>query len=119
VNHRNLSAKTRRGSDNRKARFPDSVGGVESILGLAPDLETFTQHFTLVQGFVQAQPGAHAALMSAAHQDPEAITRSIVALGAVLLDIAAGAFRLTPEEMLEKVGEGVARMVSENGSPAY
>lgn len=36
------------------------------------------------------------------------MTRSRVALGAVLLDIAAGAFHLTPDQMLDKVSEGTA-----------
>ncbi len=77
---------------------------------LAPDPVTFTRHFALVQAYVRSQPGSHTALMRAANDDPEAMTTSIVALGAVLLDIAAGAFDLTPEEMLDKLAAGVAHL---------
>jgi len=51
--------------------------------------------------------------MAAANEDPEAMTTSIVALGEVLLDIAAGAFKLTPEQMLDKVAGGVENLSSE------
>lgn len=61
-----------------------------------------------VQAYVRSEPGAHGRLMAAARQDPEAVTASLVALGTVLLDIAAGAFHLTPDEMLEKVATRVA-----------
>ena len=80
---------------------------------LAPDPVTFTRHFSLVQAYVSSQPGSHAALMEAANADPEGMTTSIVALGAVLLDICAGAFRLTPEEMLDKVAEGVSHITDD------
>lgn len=81
---------------------------------LAPDPATFTQHLGLMQDYVASRPGAHANLMSAAHADPEGLTMSITALGAVLLDIAAGAFKITPEEMLDKLAEGVARILAED-----
>ena len=77
---------------------------------LAPDPDTFGRHFSLVQDYVQARPGSHAALMDTAREEPEEMTMSIVALGAVLLDIAAGAFRLTPEQMLDKVAQGIHRL---------
>ena len=82
---------------------------------LAPDPETFSRHFSLVEAYVKSRPGSHTALMAAAREDPEGMTTSIVALGAVLLDIAAGAFRLTPEEMLDKVAENVDHMI--DGEP--
>lgn len=66
---------------------------------------TFSRHLQLVQDYVKSTPGSHAALMTAARADPEQVTMSIVALGAVLLDIAAGAFHLTADQMLEKVAE--------------
>lgn len=70
----------------------------------------FAQTLRAVQAYVRAEPGAHTALMATARRDPEGTTTSLVSLGTVLLDIAAGAFRLTPDEMLEKVaarvGEG-------------
>jgi hypothetical protein len=98
-----------------KARLSLTVRPVESILSeLAPDPATFTEHLGLVQAFVRAQPGAHAALMEAAHEDPEKVTMSIVALGAVLLDIAAGAFKMSPDDMLDKVALGVAAIVAED-----
>ena len=75
-----------------------------------PDHLRFSQTLRAVQAYVRAEPGAHAALMETARRDPEAMTASLVALGTVLLDIAAGAFHLTPDEMLDKVaarvGEG-------------
>jgi hypothetical protein len=74
---------------------------------LAPDPETFARHFSLVQAYVKSAPGSHTALMESAREEPEEMTMSIVALGAVLLDIAAGAFHLTPEQMLDKVGESI------------
>ena len=77
---------------------------------LAPDPQTFGRHFSLVQDYVQSRPGSRAALMDRARQEPEAMTMSIVALGAVLLDIAAGAFRMTPEQMLEKVGDQIHQL---------
>ncbi|MGB8649587.1 MAG: hypothetical protein WCD35_02885 [Mycobacteriales bacterium] len=79
----------------------------------APDPDTFFRHLALVQAYVRSEAGSHAALMSAAREDPEGLTTSIVALGAVLLDVAAGAFDLTPDEMLDKVAAGVARLDSE------
>lgn len=77
------------------------------ITELAPDPAAFARHFALVQAYVRSQPGSHTALMTAAHADPEGMTTSIVALGAVLLDIAAGAFGLSPEQMLDKLAERV------------
>jgi hypothetical protein len=74
---------------------------------LAPDPETFARHFSLVQAYVKSRPGSHLALMDAARAEPEEMTMSIVALGAVLLDIAAAAFSLTPEQMLDKVAESL------------
>jgi hypothetical protein len=73
-----------------------------------PDSARFTETVRAVQSYVRSEPGAHGSLMSAARQDPEAMTSSLVALGAVLLDIAAGAFHLTPDEMLDKVAARVA-----------
>jgi len=70
-----------------------------------PDHATFTRHLQLVRDYVQSAPGSHSALMAAARAEPEQVTMSIVALGAVLLDIAAGAFHLTADQMLEKVAQ--------------
>ena len=67
-----------------------------------------SQTLRAVQAYVRVEPGAHAALMETARRDPEGMTTSLVALGAVLLDIAAGAFRLTPDEMLDKVAAQIA-----------
>ena len=68
----------------------------------------FAETVRAVQAYVRSEPGAHSSLMAAARQDPEAMTSSLVALGTVLLDIAAGAFHLTPDEMLDKVAARVA-----------
>lgn len=56
-----------------------------------------------VQSYVRHEPGAYSALMQTARVDPEGTTTSLVALGAVLLDLAAGAFSMSPDEMLAKV----------------
>jgi len=74
----------------------------------APDLASFTQTVAHVQSYVRSEPGAYAALMATAHEDPAGTTTSLVALGAVLLDLAAGAFSLTPDEMLAKVSAGIS-----------
>lgn len=68
----------------------------------------FAETVRAVQAYVRSEPGAHSSLMAAAREDPEAMTASLVALGTVLLDIAAGAFHLTPDEMLDKVAARVA-----------
>jgi hypothetical protein len=95
------------------------VQPVERIVSeLAPDQDLFRRHFELVRAYVHRQPGSHAALMAAATTDPEGVTTSIVALGAVLLDIAAGAFRLTPEEMLDKIADGLPTNTDES-PPAH
>lgn len=73
-----------------------------------PAADRFTESVRHVQAYVRSEPGAHAALMAAARQDPEGMTASLVGLGAVLLDIAAGAFSLSPDEMLDKVSARVA-----------
>lgn len=80
------------------------------VVELAPDPAAFAEHFALVRAFVARQPGAHSALMDAANQDPEAMTTSIVALGSVLLDIAAAAFHLTSDEMMAKLASGVTEI---------
>jgi hypothetical protein len=74
----------------------------------APDPARFGETVALVQSYVRSEAGAHTALMSAAQRDPEGMTHDLVALGAVLLDIAAGAFRLSPDEVLDKVAATVA-----------
>ena len=81
-----------------------------------PGVERFGEALDHVQRYVRSEPGAHASLMDAAHRDPEGMTLSLVALGAVLLDIAAGAFRLTPDEVLDKVS---AQVAADAGLPAH
>lgn len=61
-----------------------------------------------VQAYVRREPGAWAGLAQAARDDPERTTRTLLGLGTVLLDIAAGAFSLSPEEVLEKVSRSIA-----------
>jgi hypothetical protein len=74
---------------------------------IAPEPETFARHLRLVRAYVDGAPGSYSDLMTAARAEPEEVTKSIVALGAMLLDIAAGAFRLTPEQMLDKVARTI------------
>lgn len=85
-----------------------SVPGVDLPRDHAPDPETFTRTVAHVQSYVRSEPGAYSALMTAAHANPAGTTTSLVALGAVLLDIAAGAFSLSADEMLEKISAGIA-----------
>ena len=73
-----------------------------------PDSARFAETVRAVQAYVRSEPGAHSSLMTSAREDPETTTASLVALGTVLLDIAAGAFQLTPDEMLDKVAAQVA-----------
>jgi hypothetical protein len=80
---------------------------VDNPLPHAPDLTSFSRTVAHVQSYVRSEPGAYKALMDTAHEDPEGTTTSLVALGAVLLDISAGAFSLSPEEMLAKVSAGI------------
>src|SRR4051812_33918359 len=82
----------RRGATCRAVPAPTFPTVDRDLAQLAPDPDTFGRHFALVQDYVSSRPGSHAALMTAAREEPEAMTMSIVALGAVLLDIAAGAF---------------------------
>ena len=79
----------------------------------APDPSIFTGHVELVRDYVASKPGSHAALMEAARATPEAMTNSVVALGAVLLDIAAGAHGLTPSAMLDRLAGIVNQVVEE------
>jgi hypothetical protein len=72
------------------------------------DPQTFAVTVERVQAYVRHEPGAWAALSAAARDDPEGTTRALLALGTVLLDTAAGAFSLAPEEMLEKVSRSIA-----------
>ncbi len=85
------------------------------VANLAPDAEAFSRHFGLVQDYVLARPGALSALMKEAEADPTRVTASIVSLGAVLLDVAAGAFHLDPAAMLEKVGAMVTELSDGHG----
>ena len=73
-----------------------------------PDHARFAEAVRAVQAYVRSEAGAPSALMATARRDPEGTTAALVALGAVLLDIASGAFGLTPDEMLDKVAARVA-----------
>lgn len=81
----------------------------------APDLGSFSRTVGHVQAYVRSEPGAYTDLMASAQEDPAGTTASLVALGAVLLDIAAGAFSLSPDEMLAKVSAGIS---GHSGTPA-
>jgi hypothetical protein len=85
---------------------------VENPLEHAPDPDAFVRTVAHVQAYVRSEPGAYRAMIETAHHDPEGTTTSLVALGAVLLDIAAGAFSITPDEMLAKVSAGISSHAS-------
>lgn len=84
-----------------------SVAAVDTTLPHGPDLQAFTRTVEQVQAYVRSEPGAYAGLVETAEMDPVGTMTSLVALGAVLLDIAAGAFSLTPDDMLAKVSAGI------------
>ncbi|HVM28113.1 MAG TPA: hypothetical protein VM433_10660 [Mycobacteriales bacterium] len=71
----------------------------------APGVDAASLNRTVrrVQAYVRREPGAWASFAEHARADPEATARALLALGTVLLDIAANAFSLEPDEMLEKV----------------
>lgn len=95
-----------RRASGARGRFAIYGAGVETRT--VPEPARFAEAVRAVQAYVRSEPGAHAALMQTARRDPEGMTASLVGLGAVLLDIAAGAFALTPDEMLDKVAARVA-----------
>jgi hypothetical protein len=67
------------------------------------DPELFADTVARVQAYVRSEPGAWASLSEIARAEPERTTRALLTLGTVLLDIAADAFDLTADEMLDKV----------------
>jgi hypothetical protein len=67
------------------------------------DPESFAATVERVRAYVRSEPGSWSTLAGQARADPEGVTRSLLTLGTVLLDIAAGAFRVPPDEMLRKV----------------
>jgi hypothetical protein len=71
------------------------------------DLAAFTRTTALVQSYVRGEPGAYSALLAGARQDPAGTTAALVALGTVLLDMAAGVFQIPPDQMLAKVCAGI------------
>lgn len=77
-----------------------------------PDPARFADAVRHVQAYVRSESGSHGALMDAARCDPEGMTVSLVALGSVLLDIAAGALSVSPDDMLAKVVDSVAAMAA-------
>ncbi len=82
---------------------PPVLGGDGQTTGGAG----FTATVEQVRAYVRREPGAWSALAELSRRDPEGTTRSLLALGTVLLDVAAGAFDLTPDEMLVKVSTTV------------
>jgi hypothetical protein len=67
----------------------------------------FPQVTSLFLDFVRSEPGAQQALLERARAEPDEVLLSLVTLGAVLLDVSAGAFHLSSEEMLDKVAAGI------------
>lgn len=91
-------------------RLSDTVRPVDHSLNPwehIPQPEAFARAVDLMTAYVRREDGAYTALIGAAREDPESMTQSLIALGAVLLDIAAGAFHLTPDQMLGKVSDGI------------
>lgn len=72
------------------------------------NVEAFGETVERVQAYLRSEAGAWRELAGAAREDPEGTTKSLLALGTVLLDIAAGAFQLDPYEMLDKVSRSIS-----------
>lgn len=87
-----------------------TFGDVENTGDAAEELDVaaFGETVERVQAYVRSEPGAWGQLADAARDDPEGMTKSLLALGTVLLDIAAGAFELDPHEMLDKVSRSIS-----------
>jgi hypothetical protein len=83
--------------------FRPVTGGQDS----GPGTAGFTRAVEQVRAYVRREPGAWSALAELSRTDPEGTTRSLLALGTVLLDVAAAAFEMTPDEMLVKVSTTV------------
>lgn len=88
------------GHDGLTVRYVQPGGEVG---GAGVDAESFARTVEHVHRYVRSEPGAWSAFAALARSDPEGTTRSLLTLGTVLLDIAADAYRLTPDEMLHKV----------------
>lgn len=71
------------------------------------DAQAFAATVARVQAYVRQEPGAWSRLAESARSDPEGTTRALLSLGTVLLDIAAGAFTLSPDEVLQKVASSI------------
>jgi hypothetical protein len=80
-------------------------GGETAGQGLSAS--SFVTTLSRVEAYVRSEPGAWGAFAQHARDDPEGTTRALLALGTVLLDIAASAYDLTPAEMLGKVSRTV------------
>lgn len=72
------------------------------------DARSFALTVERVHAYVQRRPGAWSDLSRASRDDPDGTTRGLLALGTVLLDIAAEAYRMSPEQMLDKVSRTLA-----------
>jgi len=75
----------------------------QSLPSVAVDPVAFSRTVDAVAAYVRSEPGAWAAVAALVREDPEGAMRSMLALGAVLLDISAEAFEVTPDAMLGKV----------------
>jgi hypothetical protein len=71
------------------------------------DTARFAMTVERVRAYARAEPGAWGQVADLARLDPEGTTRSLLVLGTVLLDLAAEAFHLGPDEMLTKVAQTV------------
>jgi hypothetical protein len=72
------------------------------------DLPALALTVERVQAYIRREAGAWSELSRVAREDPDGTTRALLALGTVLLDIAAGAYRLSADEMLDKVSRTLA-----------
>jgi hypothetical protein len=74
-----------------------------SLPSVAVDPVAFARTVEAVSAYVRSEPGAWTSVAALVREDPEGAMRSMLALGAVLLDISAAAYELSPDEMLAKV----------------
>jgi hypothetical protein len=79
------------------------MGDIGGLCASTSETDAFASTVERVRAYVRSEPGAWSALSEIAREDPERTTRALLTLGTVLLDIAADAFDLTPDQMLGKV----------------
>lgn len=79
----------------------------DAALDHLPDPAYLARVVRDMRAYVRSEPGAYGQLISTAREDPEGMLRSLTALGAVLLDLAAASLRVEPDDLLGRVAAEV------------